>query len=82
LSLVARGGQADLLLRAVEESRDLNMRLAAARLLGLLGDAELDGRLRRIALGANAPEKLRAAILEAVYRGEQQPVGGEVVEAN
>ncbi|HEX8129930.1 MAG TPA: HEAT repeat domain-containing protein [Pyrinomonadaceae bacterium] len=82
LSLVAKGGQADLILRVVEEQQDLNMRLAAARLLGLMGDAELDARLRRIALGANAPEKLRTAILEAVYRGEAQPVGGEVVEAN
>ena len=82
LSLVAKGGQADLILRVVEEHEDLNMRLAAARLLGLMGDAELDSRLRRIALGANAPDKLRTAILEAVYRGEPQPVAAEVVEAN
>ncbi|HEX8633277.1 MAG TPA: HEAT repeat domain-containing protein [Pyrinomonadaceae bacterium] len=82
LSLVAKGGQADLILRVVEEHQDLSMRLAAARLLGLMGDRELDARLRRIALGANAPEKLRTAILEAVYRGEAQPVVAEVVEAN
>ncbi|MCA1567218.1 MAG: HEAT repeat domain-containing protein [Acidobacteria bacterium] len=82
LSLVAKGGQSDLIIRAVEESQDLSMRLAAARLLGLMGDAELDARLRRVALGANAPEKLRAAILEAVYRGEPHPVAGEVVGAN
>ncbi|HLL13542.1 MAG TPA: HEAT repeat domain-containing protein [Pyrinomonadaceae bacterium] len=82
LSLVAKGGQSDLIARVVEEHQDLNMRLAAARLLGLMGDAELDARLRRVALGANAPEKLRTAILEAVYRGESQPVMTEVVEAN
>ncbi|HZG53051.1 MAG TPA: HEAT repeat domain-containing protein [Pyrinomonadaceae bacterium] len=82
LSLVAKGGQADLILRVVEDHQDLSMRLAAARLLGLMGDRELDARLRRIALGANAPEKLRTAILEAVYRGESQPVAAEVVEAN
>jgi HEAT repeat protein len=82
LSLVAKGGQADLIMRAVEEHQDLNLRLAAARLLGLMGEAELDVRLRRVALGANAPEKLRTAILEAVYRGESQPVAGEVVGAN
>ncbi|MGI9106176.1 MAG: HEAT repeat domain-containing protein [Pyrinomonadaceae bacterium] len=70
LSLVAKGGQADLILKVVEEHKDLNMRLAAARLLGLMAEPELDLRLRRIALGANAPEKLRTAILEAVYRGE------------
>ncbi len=82
LSLVAKGGQADLIMRVVEEDQDLNMRLAAARLLGLMCDAELDARLRRIALGANAPEKLRTAILEAVYRGEPQGAVGEVVGAN
>ncbi|MDQ1613218.1 MAG: hypothetical protein QOG00_3149 [Pyrinomonadaceae bacterium] len=82
LSVVAKGGQSDLILRAVEEHQDLNMRLAAARLLGLMGDAELDARLRRVALGANAPEKLRTAILEAVYRGEPHGVAGEVVGAN
>jgi len=82
LSVVAKGGQSDLILRAVEEHQDLNMRLAAARLLGLMGDAELDARLRRVALGANAPEKLRTAILEAIYRGEPHGVAGEVVGAN
>jgi len=82
LSLVAKGGQSDLILRVVEDDKDLNMRLAAARLLGLMGDTELDASLRRVALGANAPEKLRTAILEAIYRGEPQPVAGETVEAN
>lgn len=82
LSVVARGGQSDLILKVVEEHQDLNMRLAASRLLGLMGNADLDARLRRIALGANAPEKLRTAILEAVYRGEPQGVAGQVVEAN
>jgi HEAT repeat protein len=82
LSMVAKGGQADLIMRVVEENQDLNMRLAAARLLGLMCDAELDARLRRTALGANAPEKLRTAILEAIYRGEPQGAVGEVVGAN
>lgn len=82
LSLVAKGGQADLILKVVEEHKDLNVRLAASRLLGLMGNAELDTRLRRIALGANAPEKLRTAILEAIYRGEPQGAAAQVVEAN
>jgi HEAT repeat protein len=84
LSLVAKGGQSDLILKVVEEHRDLNIRLAASRLLGLMGDAELDTRLRRIALGANAPEKLRTAILEAIYRGEpqQSAPAPQVLEAN
>jgi HEAT repeat protein len=82
LSLVAKGGQSDMIIKVVEEHKDLNMRLAASRLLGLMGDAELDARLRRIALGAGVPEKLRTAILEAVYRGEPHGVAGQMVEAN
>jgi HEAT repeat protein len=82
LSLVAKGGQSDLILRVVEEHKDLNVRLAASRLLGLMGNAALDTSLRRIALGANAPEKLRTAILEAIYRGEPQPIAGGALEAN
>lgn len=82
LSLVAKGGQSDIILKVVEEHKDLNIRLAASRLLGLMADAELDARLRRIALGANAPEKLRTAILEAVYRGESHEVAGQMVGAN
>ncbi|HLL70482.1 MAG TPA: HEAT repeat domain-containing protein, partial [Pyrinomonadaceae bacterium] len=83
LSLVARGGQSDLILKVCEEHQDLNVRLAASRLLGLMGDTELDAALRRIALGANAPEKLRTAILEAIYRGEQQQgAPTQVLEAN
>ncbi|HJR06475.1 MAG TPA: HEAT repeat domain-containing protein [Pyrinomonadaceae bacterium] len=82
LSLVARGGQSDLILKVVEEHQDLNIRLAASRLLGLLGDTQLDASLRRIALGANAPEKLRTAILEAIYRGEPQGAATEVLDAN
>ena len=82
LSLVAKGGQSDLILRVVEEHKDLSVRLAASRLLGLMGNAELDARLRRIALGANAPEKLRTAILEAIYRGEPQGTAGDASGAN
>jgi len=82
LSLVTKGVQSDMIFKVVEEHKDLNTRLAASRLIGLMGDAELDARLRRIALGANAPEKLRMAILEAVYRGEPNGVARQMVEPN
>ena len=67
LSLVTKGVQSDMIFKVVEEHKDLNTRLAASRL---------------IALGANAPEKLRMAILEAVYRGEPNGVARQMVKAN
>jgi HEAT repeat protein len=74
LSLVIKAGEAEFVLRAVEQSGDLNVRLAAARLLALQGQADMVKRLRRVALGDGTPEKLRHAILEAIYRDDHAAV--------
>jgi HEAT repeat protein len=71
LSLVARGGQTDVIMHVVKGHPDLNVRLAASRLLALQGDEEVDRRLRQIALEGNTPEKLREAIMEVCDRRRQ-----------
>jgi HEAT repeat protein len=71
LSLVARGGQTDVILHVVKGHPDLNVRLAASRLLALQGDEDVDRRLRQIALEGNTPEKLREAIMEVCERRSQ-----------
>jgi HEAT repeat protein len=81
LTIVARGGQSEVLVHVVKGHPDLNVRLAAARLLTLQGDAEVNRRLRQIAFEGNTPEKLREAILEVCGRQEQTS-GGAVVETN
>ncbi|HEX8163983.1 MAG TPA: HEAT repeat domain-containing protein [Pyrinomonadaceae bacterium] len=81
LTIVARGGQSEVLVHVVKGHPDLNVRLAAARLLTLQGDAEVSRRLRQIAFEGNTPEKLREAILEGCGR-QEQPAGGGVVETN
>lgn len=68
LSLVARGGQTEVILQVVANHPDLGARLAAARLLGLQGESEVCDRLRQIALEGHTPEKLREAILEVADR--------------
>jgi HEAT repeat protein len=81
LTIVARGGQSEVLVHVVKGHPDLNVRLAAARLLTLQGDAEVSRRLRQIAFEGNTPEKLREAILEVCGR-QEQPAGGAVCDAN
>jgi HEAT repeat protein len=81
LTIVARGGQSEVLLHVVKGHPDLNVRLAASRLLTLQGDAEVSRRLRQIAFEGNTPEKLREAILEVCGR-QEQPAQDAVAETN
>ncbi|HEX8070002.1 MAG TPA: HEAT repeat domain-containing protein [Pyrinomonadaceae bacterium] len=74
LSLVVRAGALEVIYAAVERPGELSVRLAAARLLALQGQPEINARLRRVALGDGAPEKLRQAILEAIYRDDHAAV--------
>ena len=74
LSLVLKAGEVEVIFEAVERPGELSVRLAAARLLALQGLPEFNRRLRRVALGDGAPEKLRTAILEAIYRDDHAPV--------
>ena len=74
LSLVIKAGESEFVLNTVEQAGELNVRLAAARLLALQGEPEVVKRLRRVALGDGTPEKLRNAILEAIYRDDHASV--------
>jgi HEAT repeat protein len=71
LSLVARGGGTGLILEAVESHKDLDARVAAARLLALQGDPAATERLRAMGADPRTPERLRAAINEVVTRPAQ-----------
>jgi HEAT repeat protein len=75
LSLVARGGQSDVLLHVVKGHPDLSVRLASARLLALQGDEAVSNRLRQIAMEGTTPEQLREAILEVCERRGQARTG-------
>ena len=72
LSLVARGGGVNLILEAVESHKDLDARVAAARLLALQGEPEATERLLRLAADARTHERLREAIGEIATRAGQR----------
>ncbi|MFL6211639.1 MAG: HEAT repeat domain-containing protein [Pyrinomonadaceae bacterium] len=74
LSLVINAGELETILTVVEQSGEVGVRLAAARLLALQGQPNVTKRLRQLALGADVPEKLRNGILEAIYRDDHASV--------
>lgn len=75
LSLLAKSNETELLLEAVNNHTDMNVRLSVLRLLGLSGQPEVGQKLRHLAVRDDVPEKVRGAVLEVVYKMDQaQPV--------
>jgi HEAT repeat protein len=78
LSLAVKAGEAEPLLDAIECHRDIEVRLAAVRLLGLMYEPELASKLQRIGENGGVPEKVRVAIREAMQRASASlPVSAE-----
>lgn len=75
LSILAKSNETEPVLEAIASHPDLNVQLAATRLLGLAGRPEVAAQLRQLVVRDGLPEKVRTAILEVVYKIDQaQPV--------
>jgi HEAT repeat protein len=72
LSLLAKSNQVAPLLEAIGSHNDTDVRLAAARLLGLAGNPEIALQLRQLTVRDGMPEKVRMALLEVIYKMDQQ----------
>jgi HEAT repeat protein len=72
LSLLAKSNQVAPLLEAIGSHNDIDVRLAAARLLGLAGNPEIALQLRQLTVRDGIPEKVRMALLEVIYKIDQQ----------
>ncbi len=69
LSLMAKAGETKLLLQAIENHREVNVSLAALRLLCMMGQpGDLAGHLRDLAARRGVSERVRVAVLEAVSK--------------
>ncbi|HEV2862222.1 MAG TPA: HEAT repeat domain-containing protein [Pyrinomonadaceae bacterium] len=66
LSLVVKAGELGPVLETVESHRDIEVRLACIRLLGLTCPAHLGERLLNVANDGGVPEKVRQAIVETL----------------
>lgn len=71
LSILAKAGETAPLLNAIEHHADVNVQLAAIRLLGLAGQPNVADQLRQLAVRDGLSEKLRTALLEVVYKIDQ-----------
>jgi HEAT repeat protein len=79
LSLCAKAGETRPILDTVECHRDIEVRLACIRLLGLSNQPQLGERLLQIAGNGGVPERVRRTIVETVERVRgQQPAAVEV----
>jgi hypothetical protein len=73
LSLCAKAGETRPILDTVECHRDIEVRLACIRLLGLADQPALGEQLQLIAGNGGVPERVRRAIIETVERAGQPP---------
>jgi HEAT repeat protein len=71
LSLLAKAKETAPILEAIAEHRDQNVRLAAIRLLGITGGAEVAQQFRQLAVRDGMSEMVRTALLEVVYKLDQ-----------
>ena len=71
LSLLARAGQVEPVMEAVKDHRNEDVRLAAVKILGIYGKAEVLPNLRELAVTDGIPEQVRMALMEVVYKIDQ-----------
>ncbi|MBA2732111.1 MAG: HEAT repeat domain-containing protein, partial [Acidobacteria bacterium] len=71
ISLVAKANEIEPLLDAINNHGEVSVRLALVRLLGTTGQPEIATQLRHLAVREGMPEKVRAALMEVVYKIDQ-----------
>lgn len=75
LFLMAKAGEVQPLMRAVEEHPNNEVRLAVVKLLALSGQQEILPAFRRLAVRGSLPTEVRSAVMEAIYQISSQASG-------
>jgi hypothetical protein len=68
LFLMAKAGEVQPLLRAIEGHPNNEVRLAVVKLLALSGQKEVLPAFRRLAVRGSLPTEVRSAVMEAIYQ--------------
>jgi HEAT repeat protein len=71
VSLLAKADETKPIFDAIEHHKDNDVRICAARVLGLSGQLESAHELRQLAGRDDIPEPVRACILEVIYKIDQ-----------
>ncbi|HEX8721273.1 MAG TPA: HEAT repeat domain-containing protein [Pyrinomonadaceae bacterium] len=77
LFLMAKAGEVQPLVRAIESHPNNEVRLAVVKLLALSGQQEVLPSFRRLAVRGSLPSDVRSAVMEAIYQiSSSQPTPG------
>ncbi|HEX6728870.1 MAG TPA: HEAT repeat domain-containing protein [Pyrinomonadaceae bacterium] len=68
LFLMAKAGEVQSLIDAIQEGPNLEVRLAVVKLLALSGQTEVVAALRRLAVRSSLPPEVRSAVMEAIHQ--------------
>jgi hypothetical protein len=72
LFLMAKAGQVQPLMQAIEDHENIEIRLAVVKLLALSGQPEIVPAFRRLAVRGSLPSDVRSAVMEAIYQISSQ----------
>lgn len=70
---MAKAGEFNPLMRAIEFEPNMEIRLAVIKLLTLTGQPEVLAAFRRFAVRGTLPVEIRSALMEAVYQISNTP---------
>ena len=71
-SLLARAGETQPILEAIRNHRDDEVRLCAVRVLNVAALPELAPKVRELVAAEDVPENVRTALLEVLYKLDQE----------
>jgi hypothetical protein len=69
---MAKAGEIQPLMRAIEDFPNVEVRLAVVKLLALSGQPEIVPAFRRLAVRGSLSSEVRAALMEAIYQISSQ----------
>jgi hypothetical protein len=72
LFLMAKAGEVEPLMKAIEEHPSIEVRLAVVKLLALSGQPGILPEFKRLAVRGSLPSEVRAAVMEAIYQISSQ----------
>jgi hypothetical protein len=72
LFLMAKAGEVQPLMQAIEDYPNVEVRIAVVKLLALSGQPEVVPAFRRLAVRGSLPSEVRSAVMEAIYQISSQ----------
>src|SRR5678815_3773394 len=72
LFLMAKAGEVQPLMQAIEDYPNVEIRIAVVKLLALSGQPEIVPAFRRMAVRGSLPAEVRSAVMEAIYQIRSQ----------